>query len=423
MPPIRLLAVLQLAALALPARAESNQLDEILDQVRQKTGAPALAAAVVQDGKIVAASARGVRAQGQPEAVGLADPWLIGSCTKPMTRLLLTRLAAKHPQLSPERTLGALLPGVPMREDYQAATLGEVLEHQAGLPAYTRISPQLTPILFATGGTPMEQRAKFVAHLLNEAPAGPRGKFAYSNAGYALLGHLAEKFGGRSWEELMARELFVPLGMKYARIGFAPSGARPQGHRPAPQGYRATDGGPQERGALAPAGGVCLPIEDFARFAIGALAAKSGEEGRILAGGQGHYTAAVALWPSRNFGVVVCTNAGEGDPIIDEVIRTVRKTYAPDVPEGGGPGPRIGVVLRGEADAPGAPPRIAIDSVIPGSIAEKAGLKAGDVLVSINGQPLRDLGPNTPPPGLRDPGAKLVVRRAGREVEVTMPGK
>ncbi|MBS0660300.1 MAG: serine hydrolase [Verrucomicrobia bacterium] len=408
------------AALLVPS-VRAGKLDEILDRVREKTGVPGLAAAVVLDGKIVEASARGVREHGKPEAVTLSDQWLIGSCTKPMTQLLHARLAARNPALAAERTLAEALPGVEMRAEYRGVTLGDLANHTAGLPSYTRITPQLTPSVFEQAATPTESRAKFAAHLLQEAPAGERGKFLYSNAGYALLGHVLERASGRSWEELMAAELFAPLGMKAASIGFAPGAAKAQGHVRTTPGFRPTDGGPQPKGALAPAGAVCLPIEDFARFAMAALADKSGPDGRIQAGGQGHYTAACALWPSRGFGVVVCTNVGEGDAILDEVVRTVRQTYAPDVPQGGGPGRRLGVVLRGEADRPGGTVQIAIDSVIPGSLAEQGGLKAGDVLISINGQAVTDLGPNTPPPGLREPGAKIVVQRGGQKVELTMP--
>lgn len=422
MPLLRRPFLLLTAALAASAAAQPAPLDEILDQIRQKTGSPAIAAAAVQDGKIVALGVRGVRELGKPEAAELGDQWLIGSCTKPMTRHLLARLTAKHPELAPDKTLGELLPDVAMRTEYKAATLADLMNHTAGLQPYTRITPKLTPIIFeAPGATAAEKRAKFVAHLLNEAPAGERGKFLYSNAAYALLGYLAERKTGQTWEQLIAQEVFGPLGMKGATIGFAAGAKKPQGHRRTPDGFQASDGGPIPTGILSPAGGVCLPVEDFARFALGALAAKGEAEGNVMAGGQGSYTAAFALWPSRNFGVVVCTNAGEGDPICDEVIRAVRKTFAPDIPEAGGSGRRLGVVLKGESDGPGGAVRIAIDSVIPGGLADKAGLKAGDLLISINGQPVQDRGPGTPPPGLRDPGAKIVVSRMGKEVMVVMP--
>lgn len=426
MPSLRLPALL-LALSAAAVSAQSNaSLDQILDEVRKKTGAPALAAAVVQDGRIVGVGVRGVRELGQPAAAERGDQWLVGSCTKAMTRLLAAKLAAKHPELAPDRTLAQLLPDVPMREEYKAATLGELMSHTAGLPVYTRINPTLTPIIFELKGAPKETRTKFVAHLLNEAPVGPRGGMVYSNAAYALLGHILERVAHSTWEELMQREVFEPLGMKGATFGFAPGATVPKGHRRDGQGFKVSNGGPMGTGVLAPAGAVCLPIEDFARFAMANVGTKDAAEGKVVAGGQGSYTAAFGVWPSRNFAVVVATNAGEGDAICDEVIKIARKTFAPDIPEGagtGGPGGgrRVGVVLRGESDGPGGAVRISIDKVIPGSLGESAGLKAGDQLVSINGSPVVDLGPNTPPPGLRDPGAKIVVQRGGKEVTVVMP--
>ena len=59
---------------------------------------------------------------------------------------------------------------------------------------------------------------------------GPRG-FTYSNAGYAVAGAMLEKASGRSWEDLMRDEIFIPFGID-GRVGWpaAEEENQPWGH-------------------------------------------------------------------------------------------------------------------------------------------------------------------------------------------------
>lgn len=63
----------------------------LLEPIRAKHDAPALAAGASIGGKIVALGATGVRKLGSPEAVTENDLWHIGSCTKSMTAALLVK--------------------------------------------------------------------------------------------------------------------------------------------------------------------------------------------------------------------------------------------------------------------------------------------------------------------------------------------
>jgi len=106
-------------------------------------------------------------------------------------------------------------------------TLAQLLQHQAGLPAnadYDKFSDaevnQLRDALTReTLAKPPKQR--------------PGTRFEYSNLGYIIAGHMAEKVTGETWEKLMSQGLFEPLQMSSA--GFGPPGTpgkvdQPWGH-------------------------------------------------------------------------------------------------------------------------------------------------------------------------------------------------
>ena len=104
---------------------------------------------------------------------------------------------------------------------------------------------------------------------LNTPPAAPPGtEFLYSNTGYALAGHMAEKAAGKAWESLLQELIFRPLAMRSAGFGVPGqpgSVDQPRGHTSAGQPIEpgpAADNPP----AMYPAGGVHLSLEDWARF-------------------------------------------------------------------------------------------------------------------------------------------------------------
>lgn len=359
-------------SLALPALAQDKpaSLDAQLAELRKRTHVPGLAAAVVREGKIVALGASGLRELGKPEPLLADDRFVIGSCTKHMTRMLFARLIQAG-KVAPESKLPVLLPGVKMREEYGQATLADLLRHTAGLPSYERINRKLTPIVFELQGTPMERRSRFAEHVLQESPAGRVGQdFVYSNAAFSILGNIAERALGKPWEELMAAEVFVPLHMDSAVIGLSAAeklGPMPKGHERTPKGVVVAQDSPPVEGLFAPAGGVVLSIGDFARFAIAEAAAEHGEcgeylgkeacaklaglrardagpEGEVFLGGQGTFTAGIAVWPSLGFGVVVCTNTGDSDEVCEAAVDALRAAFAPEIKARkrmrfGGPGP------------------------------------------------------------------------------------
>jgi CubicO group peptidase (beta-lactamase class C family) len=115
-----------------------RSLDAELAPVRAKHGLPALAAAVVKDGSIVAAGAVGVRVHGIDIKVTIDDRFHLGSDTKAMTATLVAMLVEEG-KLRWDLTIGEVLGGdVPgMNPQLAAVTLEQLLSHSGGIPSDT----------------------------------------------------------------------------------------------------------------------------------------------------------------------------------------------------------------------------------------------------------------------------------------------
>lgn len=446
-----LLSVAVVCQIALVSRAFADHaspidLAPVIEPVRAKYNAPAVSAAVVRAGKIAAVGATGVRSLKTNETVAVGDRSLIGSCGKSATRLLIGRLVDKG-KLRWDSTLGELLPDVSMLDDYKSVTVGDIIAHRGGLQPYTMINPTKTPAVFAPAASPREGRAGFIQHLLSEKPAAaPKSKFVYSNAGYGLLGHIAERLSDKPYEQLMRDEVFRPLDMKSAMIGGPGEASNIAGWAGHLRQKEVFEPAPVRTAlpAIAPAGMMSMSIEDFAKLAaalievearrpndfLGAKAIDklpelrpgSAGEGEIFFGGDGHYTAAFALWPSKGLGIVVESNAGDSDDLCRALIKAVREHSASELASVGGPQPadvdrpRYGIQL--EAEEGGS--SLFVAGVESGSVAQKGGLKEGDKITAINGTPFEKLSLDDQMAQFRKSPLTLKIDRDGNEMTIQL---
>ncbi|HZA65408.1 MAG TPA: serine hydrolase domain-containing protein [Geminicoccaceae bacterium] len=268
---------LGLAALVLvsPARAEHLKLDEYLETVRAQYMLPALAAAVVKDGEVIAAGAVGTRVYGADIPVTIDDRFHLGSDTKAMTATL-AGMMVEEGRLGWDSTVGEVL-GKDihgMNPKLAAVTLEQLLSHSSGIPTDTE---EMIDLYFNTDAfsyNPDELRLRAIdAWKANEPKVPEESPFQYANFGYLIAGALIEKVAGRPWEELIVERIFEPLGLETAGLG---AQATP-GRLDAPVGHRVDDAGkvsPMLWGAAAdapamigPAGTVHMSVLDFARWA------------------------------------------------------------------------------------------------------------------------------------------------------------
>jgi CubicO group peptidase (beta-lactamase class C family) len=306
---------------------------------------------VVDLNGIVEAGVVGVRSIRDEAAATLNDRFHIGSLTKAMTATMIARLVERG-ELTWETSVGDAFPEFEdeIHEDFRKVTLAQLLAHRAGL-ADDRADMMLVLRQRQLTGTPTEQRRELVTIVLSQKPAHePGSAMVYSNAGYSIAGAMAEAMTGDSWETLMQRLLFEPLGMKSAGYG-APGSAdeldQPRGHRV--NFGRLTPIPPSELAdnpvSSSPAGRVHCSVEDLARFARLHLRGAHGEaellaadtfamlqrdpendgyalgwgvgsaawaDGRLLshAGSNTMWFAVMRLAPARELGFVAVTNIG-----------------------------------------------------------------------------------------------------------------
>lgn len=234
-----------------------------------RSGLPALAAVVVHAEGVPAVEAVGVRRLGAPERVQAGSLFHLGSNTKAMTAALAARLVEQGRLGWESRLVDALPELAPVAlPAYRETTVEQLLAHRSGLPALTATEEfDGAP---APSGTPSDQRAAFAAWLLTQPPAAEAGGFLYSNAGYALAGHLVERLLGTSWENALGEQLGQPLGFRPV-FGWPvlADPSQPWGHfeeagRLVPHDLARVDY--RLPAVLAPAGDVALPLAEYGRF-------------------------------------------------------------------------------------------------------------------------------------------------------------
>lgn len=255
------------------ARAQAS-LDKQLEPYLSRYELPALAAAVVLDGKIVAAGAVGTRRVGTNAPVTLNDRFHLGSDTKAMTAMLAGMLVDEG-KLKWSSTLADVFPELTEKIDprLRKVTLEQFLSHSSGVPVDDDALNEDTIVAMAQPGNLDEMRYWLVKKRCGvPLKTEPGKKFAYANMNYVFAGAMIERVAGKTWEELIVDRIFTPFELKTAGLGPQSS----VGRIDAPLGHEIVKDKPQARLAgpngdnpviIAPAGIAHMSVLDFARWA------------------------------------------------------------------------------------------------------------------------------------------------------------
>ncbi len=243
-------------------QASGQSLEEVIQAAIDKHDIPAMAALTLRGDRIIEVAAAGVRVRGGNEQVTLDDYWHLGSCTKAMTATLAARLVEQG-ILSWDSTISQVLQDVEMHDGWRDVTLAQLLTNRGGMP---KQSPrEAWRKAWSRDGTQSTQIQAYVEEVLLLEPACPAGEYEYSNSGFTVAGHMCAVAGNGSYDRLMQKEIFGPLGMTTA--GYAAPLSKGPAH---PNGHE-KDGTPSSPEAdnppaITPAGRVHCTIEDWSRF-------------------------------------------------------------------------------------------------------------------------------------------------------------
>lgn len=261
-----------------------KSLESLAEAIRTDAKSPAMGIAVLIDGKLEQAVA-GIREQASDKLVTAEEPWSVGSIGKPICTTVIGRLIEMD-KLKWDTTLSQALPNIPMKEGYKNVTLEQLMQHRGGIPGEPGMQKQTVDRIVAGATDPIKIRQSYAKDILQREPIGKPGeRFAYSNAGYALLGVIAEEVSGKPYERLVRELVFDPLGLKHSftNLDKLPE-ERPSGHMNGPNGLQASNfSGPIEV-LFAPAGGgMYMSLGDLIRFAESHLRGLQGQDGLLKA--------------------------------------------------------------------------------------------------------------------------------------------
>ncbi len=235
-------------------------IDSVVLRVLDEWKAPGCAVAVVEKGRVLFAGGWGYRDYAKRLPVTEQTLFQIGSCTKAFTCALIGVLADEG-VLDLDGKVWRYVPSFRLFNDplTQQATLRDFMCHRSGLPRH-----DLSWLQSPTTRDSLVQRMAYF-----EPSAELRERYQYNNFGFTLLGVVAERVTGKTWEALIRERLLQPLGMRSARFDLwtLPSGADvARGHRVhadtiRPMDYLRIEG-------MGPAGSLCANAAEMAQWML-----------------------------------------------------------------------------------------------------------------------------------------------------------
>ena len=329
-------------------------LSGLLAQLNRTYQRPALVAGLTDHERLWAVGATGVRRLGEDAQITAAEPFHIGSVTKPISATVIAALVDDG-LLSWTTTAAEVFPETAAVIHPQLRDVGIIsfVANRSGLASYTEPEDWIP---FADWvGSPTALRERFTRQVLAARPAVTPGEALYSNAAFIVAAAMAERATSQPWEDLLRSRLLKPLHMTSAGTGWPAHGGKnaPVGHWEAGDTFRVDDADEMPiRWPLAtPAGNLHMNVADLAALArvhLQALAGhdsvvsaaniqawyrekgyKGGSQQICYAGSGGTFYAVLNLRPSERQATVLMTNGGDSaDNLPGNVLNTLTQRVA-----------------------------------------------------------------------------------------------
>src|ERR1051326_3413442 len=179
-------------------------IEKAIDDKRKEFGIPGVSLVIVKDDKVIYLKGLGVKDFEHNTPVTPDTRFAIGSATKAFTAMLAV-ISADEGKLSLDDSPKKFLPYFTLRDEEAAAkiTLRDLLSHRSGL--------NRTDLAMVTGVLNREELIKVAGQAKPTAKLGE--KFQYQNVMYTAAGEAVAKAQNSTWDDLIAKKIFKPLGM------------------------------------------------------------------------------------------------------------------------------------------------------------------------------------------------------------------
>ena len=256
----RLLAGVVLgASVLIPGSVPDGSIEDFIDTAMPASGVPGLAYAVVADGEITSAGARGVLRSGGDAQVTPDTPFVAGSISKSFTALAVMQLVEAG-KIDLDTEVSQYLDGF-AGKPAGAVTIRQLLSHTSGFSTLQGNSSHADN----AGGT--DALARQVDGLADVTPAyAPGERWEYSNTNYQILGRLIEVVSGLEYQTYVATNILAPVGMQDSFVADGEiHDSMATGHRPWFTTKRPLPENTTDR-ATAPQGGIFASAKDLALY-------------------------------------------------------------------------------------------------------------------------------------------------------------
>ncbi|HEX5601073.1 MAG TPA: serine hydrolase domain-containing protein, partial [Pyrinomonadaceae bacterium] len=179
-------------------------IEKSLEEKRKELGIPGMSLAIVKDDKVIYLKGLGVKDFERNIPVTPDTRFAIGSSTKAFTAMLAV-MSADDGKLSLDDSPKKFLPYFTLRDEETAAkiTMRDLLSHRSGL--------NRTDFAMVTGVLNREELIRVAGMAKPTAKLGE--KWQYQNVMYAAAGEAVAKAQNSTWDDLIAKKIFKPLGM------------------------------------------------------------------------------------------------------------------------------------------------------------------------------------------------------------------
>jgi len=224
--------------------------------------APGLALAVIADGKVKVLQTYGVKKAGTNGLVNADTTFRLASVSKSFGATAAA-LLVNDGLLRWDTKITEILPNVEFSNARYGdqMTLEHILSQATGLPTQTNSN-------FIEEGLSFDEIVRRLRYVNFVCPPGKC--YNYQNVTYSLISNIVLKKTGMTYEQYLEKELFKPLGMRTATVGFAGYSANNNyavPHLPTRKGWAPTTV-TEHYYRVNPAAGVNASITDMSRWLL-----------------------------------------------------------------------------------------------------------------------------------------------------------